>query len=196
MHNSVLPRLPQEFQTPVLLIDTHKYGGFVHIQSGCWASDRLKNLARKLFYELQILLLFIVHCTFIELEMLRWPKFLPIPCSDSAMGGRYSSLEEAFSASSAPVFEMLLSAEFFLSCDGRARAHHRILSVAARGRGPERGPQEAVKAAGKLIFSSLQYVKQAPESLFCGVPDLDAHTAVNCAMNRVEWKENIPSTHC
>ncbi len=92
-----------------------------------------------------------------------------------------------------------------------------------------RGPQEAVKALGKLSISPLSYtcilawavdwlleqgrravityivrmeehrvtrqvllqcVKPAPESLFGDVPDLDVYTAINLAMNRVEWKEN------
>ncbi len=69
--------------------------------------------------------------------MLRWPKFLPIPRVDAEIGGRLPSLEEAFSASSAPLFEVLLFAEFFLSCDERERAHHRIPSVAARGGDPK-----------------------------------------------------------
>ncbi len=69
--------------------------------------------------------------------MLPWPKFLPIPCADAEIGGRHPSLEEAFSASSAPLYEVLLSTEFFLSRDGPARAHHRIPSVAARGGDPK-----------------------------------------------------------
>ncbi len=36
----------------------------------------------------------------------------------------------------------------------------------------------------------LQCLKPAPESLFSDVPDLDIYTAINLAMNRVEWKEN------
>ncbi len=52
-----------------------------------------------------------------------------------------------------------------------------------------------MKAPGKQ-FPPLQCVKQAPESLFSDVPDLDVHTAINLAMNRVEWKENIPSRRC
>ncbi len=37
-------------------------------------------------------------------------------------------------------------------------------------------------------------VKQAPELLLGDVSDLDVYTAINLAMNKVEWKENRPST--
>ncbi len=65
-----------------------------------------------------------------------------------------------------------------------AFAHNAGSPRFCEGRGPERGPQEAMKAPGKL---------SAPESLLGDVPDLDVYTAINLAMNRVEWKANRPS---
>ncbi len=41
-----------------------------------------------------------------------------------------------------------------------------------------------------------QCVKPDPESLFGDVPDLDIYTAINLAINTVEWKENRPSRRC
>ncbi len=100
--------------------------------------------------------------------------------------------------------------KLFLSSDGRVRARHGIRSVAARGRRPEWGPQEAVKAKGKPSVSPVSYagttlgtyldwksaaphgkscfnlIKPAPESQFDDVPDLEGYTAINHAMSRVE----------
>ncbi len=42
----------------------------------------------------------------------------------------------------------------------------------------------------------LQCVKPIPESLFGDVPDLDIYTAINLAINRVEWKESRQSRRC
>ncbi len=42
----------------------------------------------------------------------------------------------------------------------------------------------------------LQCVKLAPEALFGDISDLDVYTAINLAMNKVEWKEDRPSRRC
>ncbi len=64
-------------------------------------------------------------------------------------------------------------------------------------RGPIRGPQEAVKAPGKLSVSPLSCDSTlALRSFFGDVPALDAHAAINLAMNREEWKNNRPSRRC
>ncbi len=64
------------------------------------------------------------------------------------------------------------------------RATHRTPSVAARGARPERGVQEAEKAA-----RSVTAVRQINSRILFGdAPDLNIDKALKIAKNRIEWK--------
>ncbi len=77
-----------------------------------------------------------------------------------------------------------------------AHAHTTGSPRLLRGEATRKGTTDDNEDAREAISFPLQCVKQAPESLFGDVPDLDVHTAINLAMNRVEWKENIQSRRC